>query len=114
LDQLDQLFAPGFVDHVSGLRGVDGLRQRLVNFRAAFPAVGVQVGYVIAKGDYVACRITLTGSPADPVTGLPSDGPAIEVTAVELLRVDRDGRIVERWGGLDLDWMVSRSDSRGE
>jgi predicted ester cyclase len=106
LDELEQLFASGFVDHVSGSTGVEGLRQRLGKFRAAFPHARIAVGYVIAQGHYIACRIT--------VTGLPSDGPASEVTAVELLRADDDGRIAERWGGLDTDWMVSQSASHGE
>ena len=37
LDQLDDLFADGYIDHSEGYTGVEPLKQQMRAFRAAFP-----------------------------------------------------------------------------
>jgi predicted ester cyclase len=58
--------------------------------RAAYPDAHVIVEELIAEGDRVAARISMTGTPAD-------GGRPIRYRGTVWWRI-ADGKIVERWG----------------
>ena len=100
LEDLDALFAPGYVDHDEGYTGVDALKAQLKTFRAAFPDLHITIEDTVEQGDRVATRTEVTGIHTGELMGLPPTGRAIRVSAVDISRFE-SGRAVERWGGLN-------------
>jgi steroid delta-isomerase-like uncharacterized protein len=101
LDTLDDLFGPDFLDHQDGWRGVEPLKAQLSSFQAAFSDLRIDVEDVVCDGERFASRTTVTGTHDGELMGLPPTGKQIEVSAVDLVRM-QDGRAAERWGGLDM------------
>jgi steroid delta-isomerase-like uncharacterized protein len=96
---LSDIFAPAVVIHdpFSGvLHGIEGFRQLLGLFDAAFPHHRVQVEAMIAEGDFVTVLHTHTATHQGPFMGLPPTGKTIVVNGLELFRM-AEGRVVEFW-----------------
>lgn len=55
---------------------------------------------LIAEGDKVAARITMTGTHTGDFWGMPATGRKVDFTGIYIVRI-RDGRIVEHWGEED-------------
>lgn len=97
--------APGYLRH--GGPGTDpldaeGQRVRLQGFRTAFPDVGLVVEDMVAEGDLVAFRFTMTGTHRGPFQGIAPTGRRITVPGLDLVRL-KDGLLTEHWGGADLN-----------
>jgi steroid delta-isomerase-like uncharacterized protein len=104
LDLIDQVVAPGFVNHIrlDGQRpGRDGVKQLLQRFGIAFPDASVSVDLMVAEGDRVATRYTMRGTHRDGFLGIAATGKRVEFTGITIFRV-ADGQLVEGWGYLDL------------
>ncbi|HUI02763.1 MAG TPA: ester cyclase [Acidimicrobiales bacterium] len=101
LDALDDLFAPDFLDHQDGGRGVEPLKEQLRSFVAAFSDLRIEVDDVVCEGDRLATRTTVTGTHDGELMGLAPTAARVSVSAVDLVRTE-DGRAAERWGGLDM------------
>ena len=96
--------APGYRRHLGpGVEplDVDGQRVRLQGFRTAFPDVKLEIEQMVAEGDLVAFRFTLTGTHLGPFQGIDPTGVKVNVPGLDLVRL-RDGRLTEHWGGADL------------
>lgn len=81
---------------------VEGQRIRLESFRKAFPDVGLVVEEMIAEGDLVAFRFTLSGTHRGTFQGIAATGRRVRVPGLDLVRL-KDGRLTEHWGGADLN-----------
>jgi NTE family protein len=92
-DAIDHSAPPGFP------QGVDGAAMMFGMYWGAFSTIRYQVDDMIAEGDRVVVRATLTGTHDGPFMGLPATGKAISVGLLEMLRC-ADGKIVEHWGGI--------------
>lgn len=103
LDQLDHLLerylAPDFVDHgalpgtLPGAAGfADGVRRLL----AAFPDAHNEIDDIVAEGDRVVVRWTMTGTHTGDGLGIPATGRAVRITGMTMSRVT-GGRIAEHW-----------------
>ncbi len=101
LNALDELFAVDYVDHTQGYRGVSALKEQLSVFRQAFPDLHVNVDDMVAQGDRIATRTTVTGTHTGELMGLAATGRSIAVGAIDIARFE-NGKAVERWGGLDM------------
>jgi steroid delta-isomerase-like uncharacterized protein len=104
LDQVEQATAPGAVDHQEpeGTDFVAHLKMVIATLRAAFPDLRFEVHEILAEGDIVACRSTMTGThraPLDlgPMAALPVTGARIEVPHMHFFRYDQDGRLTDLW-----------------
>jgi predicted ester cyclase len=102
LGLLDDLLAPGFVDHGSGGVGVDGFRQRLATLLDGVPDLRYRVERVLDEGGFVAGHVTMTGTHLGRLMGVAPSGIELHLTSVDLLRRGDDGRVAERWGGIDM------------
>jgi steroid delta-isomerase-like uncharacterized protein len=67
---------------------------------AAFPDNRHEVEEVIADGDKVVLRCTLTGTHMGPFMGIPPTGRRIEVNEIHIYRLE-DGKAVEHRAGRD-------------
>ena len=104
LDLVDALVAPEFVDRFGrdpDLRGPEVLKSVARLLFEGFPDAHFRVEDVLAEGDEVALRWTMTGTNTATFRGFPATGRAVRVPAIVLYRVQA-GRLAEFWPMIDL------------
>ena len=103
LDLIDELFSADVVDH-SNLPGFspgrEGIRQMIAMYRGVFDNAQVNIESVVAEGDEVVSRCTISGTHVGEYLGIAPTGKHITIT---VLGVDRvvDGKVVEHWEHFD-------------
>jgi steroid delta-isomerase-like uncharacterized protein len=98
LDLADELFSPDFVDHGAPAtrRGAKGVQETTRAFLAAFPDFKFEIEAMVAEGDQVHVRGTITGTQQGAYAGLPASGKHAHWSAMDDFRFE-NGKIVERW-----------------
>jgi steroid delta-isomerase-like uncharacterized protein len=99
----EQVIAPDFFDHTNppGMQhGLEGHKAIVALFRAAFPDQWWQIEDLIAEGDRVVARTTMTGTHRGDFFGIPATSRTVSVSGVHIMRVV-DGKIAEHWGNND-------------
>jgi steroid delta-isomerase-like uncharacterized protein len=102
LDYVDEVLGAGSVDHQepAGAQFCEHLKQVVVAMRTAFPDVHFEVHELLAEGDVVACRSTMTGTHLGHLglvpPGLDATGRRIEVSHMHFFRF-ADGRVSDLW-----------------
>jgi len=108
---IDELLDVDVVEHEPLPPGVPPGRERLKVFIGmmlrAFPDLQFEVGAMIAEGDLVAARVTLTGTHEGEFMGIASTGKSIAVDVMDFLRVE-NGKLVEHWGVTDQMGMMQQ------
>jgi steroid delta-isomerase-like uncharacterized protein len=102
-DVLDEILAPGFVDHDPAPdqgAGIEGLKGFFRQMRAAFPDLKAEPVEIAATDDHVAMRYTISGTHDGEFQGVAPTGKSFKVSALQLARFE-NGRCVERWGSTD-------------
>jgi steroid delta-isomerase-like uncharacterized protein len=100
LEALDEIVAPDLQtpDMLPGFpAGLEGAKRIHEATLAAWPDFHVAIEDLIAEGDLVAARITMTGTAVRPAFGLPGSGNKFRVPGMYMVRIV-DGKIVEHWG----------------
>jgi steroid delta-isomerase-like uncharacterized protein len=99
----DQIFSDDVVRHSSDMpdiRGKEAYKQFVLGTRAAFPDWKETVENVIASGDLVATKETITGTMTGSMQGpkgtLPPTGKRLETINALFVRIAK-GKIVEIW-----------------
>jgi predicted ester cyclase len=80
--------------------GLAGHNAIVALFRTAFPEPWWQIEDLIAEGDRVVARMTMTGTRLGDFFGVPATGRAVTLTGAHILRI-ADDRIAEHWGSND-------------
>jgi steroid delta-isomerase-like uncharacterized protein len=80
--------------------GIEGAKTAHQIMLAGFPDYQTAIDDLIAEGDKVAVRITMSGTHTGSFMGIPPTGKRISFTGMYVARVD-DGKIVEHWGEED-------------
>lgn len=88
LDAVDEYFADE--------RIAAGIRQGCFAYFEAFPDLHVSVDDLIAEGDRVFCRSTMTGTHDGEYKGIPATGRNVAAETAEVFRI-ADGRFVGYW-----------------
>jgi steroid delta-isomerase-like uncharacterized protein len=107
---IDKYITADAVDHnpPPGTQGDrEGFKKWLTAFRAAFPDLKVTLAEVIAEGDLVVFRNTMTGTQKGEYMGMPASGKPISVEAIDIVRF-KDGKMVEHWGQMDAMGMMQQ------
>lgn len=102
-DRLADFFSQDAVDHdpLPGRdAGLEGIEEGVASLRSAFADLGATVEDVIAEGDRVVTRTTITGTHEGEFLSMAPTGKRVSVTAVDIVRIE-NGKLVERWGLLD-------------
>jgi len=81
---------PGFP---SGLEGIKQLHRLTVD---AWPDMHVEIEDLIAEGDRVAARVTVSATPQKEAFGVPPTGKSFKVGGMYLVRI-AGGKIAEHW-----------------
>ena len=99
----DAIIAPDFFDHTNppGMQeGVAGHKAIVTLFRGAFPDLNWTIDDLIAEGDRVVARTTMTGTHLGELFGIPPTGKQVSMYGVHVLRI-AGGKIAEHWGSND-------------
>src|SRR5438132_4607010 len=85
IDLADELFSPAFVDHGAPTTrtGTEGVKETLQLFLAAFPDFKFEVEAMVAEGDLVHVRGTITGTQQGSYAGLPPSGKHARWSAMD-------------------------------
>lgn len=103
LDRVEEFVTEDFVNHEAWEGedpGYEGFRLRLARLHDAFPDLHMQVHEVMADGDLVAYRATLTGTHEGKLFGMEPTGKSFQVEHMHMLRM-RDGKASEHWAARD-------------
>ena len=98
LELAADLFSPDFVDHGAPETriGSEGVAETIRLFLAAFPDFQFEIESMIAEGDLVHVRGTITGTQQGPYAGLPATGKHARWSAMDDFRFEH-GKVAERW-----------------
>lgn len=83
------------------MKGFEGYTQVLDMMRGAMPDIHWDVEEMIAEGDKVMVRYTMTGTHTEPLMGIPATGKPIKVTAMNIYEF-KDGKIIREHGLPDM------------
>lgn len=111
LDAVDDLVARDFVGYDPSLpepvRGPEEVRETIEMLLSAFPNTAVELEAVVAEGDWIAQRMTATGTHEGEFMGIDPTGEEIEVTVMAFHRV-QNGKAVEEWQLYDAIGMLAQ------
>jgi steroid delta-isomerase-like uncharacterized protein len=99
VDTLDDMIASNFTDRNPApgqARGIEGIKQVIAEFKAAFPDGTIVPQELLADRDKVVARVTLTGTHVADFFGVPPSGAPVTADGVETYRF-AGGLIVESW-----------------
>ena len=84
------------------MTGVDNIVGLLGAFIGALSDIRAEEQDVIASGDLVALRLVVTATQTGDMLGIPASGRQVRWDAVDIYRVNDDGRISEQWAFEDM------------
>jgi predicted ester cyclase len=93
LSLVDQLCAPNYINRLTG-QGVESLKQLGGLMKTAIPDLHFTIENLLAEGDQVVARFTITGTNTGSVMGSKPSGKAISVRGLTYYRL-ANGKIVE-------------------
>ena len=97
---IEEVFSADVVDHnpqPGQTAGIEGVRNIINLYRAAFPDLHLSNDDIIISGDRAALRWSATGTHEGDQLGVPATHKTVQFTGIDILRLE-NGRIVERWG----------------
>ena len=103
LDALDEVVASDITDNDPApgqAPGLEGVKQYFSSLHAAFPDVRMDVEEMIAEGDKVVARVSVSGTHRGEFMGIAPTGNRVTIKGIDILRV-ADGKMVEHWGKFD-------------
>jgi steroid delta-isomerase-like uncharacterized protein len=80
--------------------GLEGAKQVHARTLIGMPDWHTEIDDLIAEGDKVVARITMSGTHTGDFWGIPSTGKRVEFTGIYIVRI-AGGKIVEHWGEED-------------
>lgn len=105
LDRIDEYVAEDYVEHNTAspqeIHGPDGYRENVEQVRAAFPDMDVINEDLVAEGDRVAYRYTITGTHQGSLMGIEPTGAEVAIAGMGIARIE-DGKLVESWSNVDV------------
>lgn len=111
LDLLEELVADDFVEHEGfpGLpnTGPEAPKAAFEMFLAAFPDLRFTAEDMIAEGDKVATRVTMSGTHQGEFMGIPATNNSFSIQAIDIVQF-RDGKAIAHWGVTDQVAMMEQ------
>jgi len=83
---------------IKGVKEFDRFHSQFVN---AFPNIQVKVKDLIAEGDKVAARCTVSAKHTGDALGFAPTHADVDFTGMAIIRI-KDGKIVEAWNNFDF------------
>jgi len=105
IQAVDRLHHPDFIDRSPSGRGSDNpsYKEGLAEFFEAFPDFFTQISDTVVDVDHrkVAIRWRATGTHEAEFLNIQPTGRFVHFVGIEILTIDEDGLITERWGEWD-------------
>ena len=104
IEQMDQLVSSAnFSLHFPGMPPMDwnGSKQFLIPFNSAFPDLRRNIDDMVAEGDKVAVRFTVTGTHKGEFQSIPPTDKKVSFAAMDILTI-LDGKVTEEWATADM------------
>jgi steroid delta-isomerase-like uncharacterized protein len=97
LKVFDDLMTTDYIQHdTTGDMSVDDLKAyNTMNF-SAFPDINFSIDDIIAEGDRVVTRLTISGTHKGELRGMPPTGKTATITGISIYRIS-EGKIAEGW-----------------
>ncbi len=105
----DELFAPDYVNHTAGSginTGAAGMARGVAAVKTAFPDWHVSIDAMVAEGDMVVDRFTISATHTGSVHGIAPTGQKIDNLGMHMWRLT-NGKLVEGWYLTDAMPMVA-------
>ena len=105
LERADAYVAQDYLDHGAlpgqgpGLEGAK--RQRWALYFAAIPDLHATIDDMVAEGDKVSVRFTVTGTQEGELMGVAPTGKRFDVAAMCIYRI-AEGKVAEQWEQIDM------------
>ena len=110
-DLVDEMLAPGFIEHEELPPGIpggrEGLKQMIKMFRSAFPDFNTTIEDMVAEGDKVVVRWTWSGTHKGDFMGIPPTGRSVSFGVIDIVRIVND-KFVEHWGLMDSSKLMQQ------
>jgi steroid delta-isomerase-like uncharacterized protein len=103
IDEVDRYLTADFVDHSAvpgSAPGPEGFAAGVRRILAAFPDARNHIDDMVAEGDRVVTRWTMTGTHSGDGLGFPATGRAIRIEGITISRFV-NGRVAEHWSFRD-------------
>jgi steroid delta-isomerase-like uncharacterized protein len=117
VDAIDGYYGPGFVLHFlpdgSEVRGIEGLREHVLEHREAFPDWSEDIKRIVAEGNLVVIQYVSSGTNQGQWLGHPPTGKRIQINEISIFRIE-DGRIAEQWLLPDIGSMEQQLSETGD
>lgn len=111
LDSLDAIVSDDFIEHEEfpGLptRGPEAPKAALGMFKAAFPNLEMTADDVLADGDKVVVRGTMSGTHMGDFMGIAPTNNSFKVQYIDIIQFD-DGKATAHWGITDQAAMMQQ------
>ena len=110
LDAIEALTSPNFVEHeafpgmendASAVKGFFGMMFE------AFPDLHIEATDLIAEGDKVVSRCTMSGTHEGTFMDIPATGKRFEIATIDIIRFEGE-RAAEHWGVTDQMAMMQQ------
>jgi steroid delta-isomerase-like uncharacterized protein len=104
IDLVEEFFAEDYVEHIPGRPDSTGLQhmgKAVTDTRNAYPDFNLNIDSLVAEGDSVAARWSMTGTHEGEFYGIPPTGKKIGHTGTTFYRLE-NGRIAEIWFLADM------------
>src|SRR5450432_3599704 len=111
IEGFGELLADDFVEHevTPGLAPTkDGVKQFFTMYLAAFPDLRFSADDILASGDKVVGRVTITGTNTGDFMGMPATGKSVNIQAIDIIRFGDDRLEHEHWGVVDVMAMMQQ------
>ena len=104
----DEFHAPELMVHTPmGDMNYEGYMASMNAVVSAFPDCKYNPEDVIAEGDKVVVRYTLTGTHRGDFQGIPATGKSFKIEGIGILRID-NGKLAEFWFASDMLGMMQQ------
>jgi steroid delta-isomerase-like uncharacterized protein len=103
LDVADQIATEDFAIHFAPnpATGPEALKATARMLHSGFPDLHFSIDDLVAEGDRVAVRWTMTGTHTGTYFGIPASGRSVELRAIVIFRLV-DDRLAELWPLIDI------------
>lgn len=103
LTMVDRFTAPNFVGHDPefDIKGPEGLKQYMLDFRHAFPDVVFDLEDVVAEDDRVLLRWKFDATHLGDFRGMRASGKKVKGIQGMIIMKTHEGRVTESWISVD-------------
>jgi steroid delta-isomerase-like uncharacterized protein len=103
IEKVEELFSPKHVFHFPGAPPMDwnSHKQFIVSLSKAFPDLHFKIEDILAEGDKVAYRLTVSGTHKGEFQGIPPTNKKVSFSSTGISNII-DGKVAEDWVDVDV------------